>query len=173
MSQGLLARIVATAHCTLQQQCRVNSRSSYVNKRSSCFLLLICHTLLFFQILAVYENFHIGQVLCASCPDSRTLITGGTSTVIETDQVFYMTYCLVNSLQVVLLLFFSSSVCGTWWRAAAERKNRRLFYTRWEPVLWYFFHVITLHKKAKVIIRKNNFPTKNLYFSWKALVNWK
>ena len=35
----------------------------------------------FFKILAVYENFHIGQVLCASCPDSRTLITGGTSTV--------------------------------------------------------------------------------------------
>lgn len=34
------------------------------------------------RILAVYENFHIGQVLCASCPDSRTLITGGTSTLV-------------------------------------------------------------------------------------------
>ncbi|XP_078381850.1 WD repeat and FYVE domain-containing protein 3-like isoform X3 [Oculina patagonica] len=34
------------------------------------------------RILAVYENFHIGQVLCASCPDSHTLITGGTSTLV-------------------------------------------------------------------------------------------
>lgn len=34
------------------------------------------------RILSVYENFHIGQVLCASCPDSRTLITGGTSTLV-------------------------------------------------------------------------------------------
>ena len=37
--------------------------------------------LVLFQVLAVYENFHLTQVLCAVCPDSRTLITGGTSTV--------------------------------------------------------------------------------------------
>ncbi|XP_048589940.1 WD repeat and FYVE domain-containing protein 3-like [Nematostella vectensis] len=34
------------------------------------------------KIVNVYENFHIGQVLCAACPDSRTLITGGTSTLV-------------------------------------------------------------------------------------------
>lgn len=55
-----------------------------------------------FQILAVYENFHIGQVLCASCPDSHTLITGGTSTVSMTSQVVCMTrrnYALAQGIE--------------------------------------------------------------------------
>ena len=55
-----------------------------------------------FQILAVYENFHIGQVLCASCPDSHTLITGGTSTVSMTSQVVCMTrrnYALAQGIK--------------------------------------------------------------------------
>lgn len=55
-----------------------------------------------FQILAVYENFHIGQVLCASCPDSHTLITGGTSTVSMTSQVVCMmrrNYALAQGIE--------------------------------------------------------------------------
>lgn len=55
-----------------------------------------------FQILAVYENFHIGQVLCASCPDSHTLITGGTSTVSMTSPVVCMTrrnYALAQGIE--------------------------------------------------------------------------
>ena len=68
--------------------------------------MLINHSFFFFddlfQILAVYENFHIGQVLCASCPDSHTLITGGTSTVSMTSQVVCMmrrNYALAQGIE--------------------------------------------------------------------------
>lgn len=43
------------------------------------------------KVIAVMEDCQVGQILCAACPDSRTLITGGKNTVKE---VYLLCYVL-------------------------------------------------------------------------------
>ena len=50
----------------------------------------------YFQIIAVMEDFQVGQILCAACPDSRTLITGGKNTVRILIKCLYFLFFLYN-----------------------------------------------------------------------------
>lgn len=38
---------------------------------------------------AVFENIDNGEILCASCPDAKTIVTAGTSTVRSSSVSFY------------------------------------------------------------------------------------
>ena len=48
--------------------------------------------MLYVQATAVFENLDSGEILCAACPNSRVVITAGTSSVsgAERTQQIYM-----------------------------------------------------------------------------------
>ena len=53
------------------------------------------------------EDSQVGQILCAACPDSRTLITGGKNTVCVLFYGFNFFFSIFESTLLLILYSFS------------------------------------------------------------------
>lgn len=82
----------------IRGNCNLNMNSIQISLEGNVYIFMyICKVVILkltvIQALHVFENLDNGEILCASCPNAKTFITGGTSTVCITVNIVMSCDC--------------------------------------------------------------------------------